>query len=372
MKKRHVIIFWALVIGMALGRGADAQVRVKDIVKIQGADEIRLLGYGLIVGLDASGDGRGALFTIKSISNLMRNFGVQVDPAQIRARNVAAVIVTAELSPFVRRGSSIDVTVSSLGDASSLQGGTLLMTPLRAILPNGPVYVTAQGPVSIGGFNVGGGGGGQVTKNHPVVGQVTNGGNVLIEAAPPEGSSDELTLVLRDPDYTTAARLSRALDERFGIRMTVPLDAGTVFVKVPRSRRSPGRYVEFIAELEGVIVVPDAIAKIVVNEKTGTIVAGERVSITEVAVAHGDLNIRISPTQEETFTGPGGIAATATEGGEITATEEAARFLVLDKTSNVGDVAKALNALKVTPRDIISIFSALKAAGALKAELVIM
>ena len=369
MKKRHVIIFWILVIGMALGRGADAQVRVKDIVKIQGADEIRLLGYGLIVGLDASGDGRGALFTIKSISNLMRNFGVQVDPAQIRARNVAAVIVTAELSPFVRRGSSIDVTVSSLGDASSLQGGTLLMTPLRASLPNGPVYVMAQGPVSIGGFNVGGG---QVTKNHPVVGQVTNGGNVLIEAAPPVGSSDELTLVLRDPDYTTTARLSRALDERFGIRMTVALDAGTVFVKVPRSRRSPGRYVEFIAELEGVIVVPDAIAKIVVNEKTGTIVAGERVSITEVAVAHGDLNIRIAPTQEETFTGPGGIAATATEGGEITATEEAARFLVLDRTSNVGDVAKALNALKVTPRDIISIFSALKAAGALKAELVIM
>ncbi len=347
-----------------------AQVRLKDIAKVQGADEVQMIGYGLIVGLDGTGDGRGV--ALQSVANLMRNLGIQVNPAQIRTKNVAAVMVTARLSPFVRRGSKIDVTVSSVGDAASLQGGTLLMTPLRAQLPDGPVYAMAQGSISIGGFNAGGGGGGgQVTKNHPVVGRVPNGANVLLEAAPPEGASDELTLILSQPDYTTAARLARALDERFGMRMAVPLDAGTVHVAVPRSRRALGSYVEFIAELEGVMVVPDVVARVVINEKTGTIVAGERVSISEVAVAHGDLNIRIAPPTTEVAVG-GGVAAATVGGGEVTATEESARFLVLDRTSNVGDVAKALNALKVKPRDIISIFEALKEAGALKAELVIM
>lgn len=364
------LVFLLLLGTLAPGRWGEAQVRLKDIAKVQGADEVQLLGYGLIVGLDGTGDGRGV--ALQSVANLMRNLGLQVNPAQIRTKNVAAVMVTARLSPFVRRGSQIDVTVSSVGDASSLQGGTLLMTPLRAQFPDGPVYAVAQGSVTIGGFNAGGGGGGgQVTKNHPMVGRVPNGATVQIEAAPPEGASDELTLVLRSPDYTTAARLARALDERFGIRMAVPLDAGTVHVTVPRSRRTPGSYVEFIAELEGVQVVPDAVARVVINEKTGTIVAGERVSISEVAVAHGDLNIRIAPPTAEVAVGGGGAAAVV-GGGEVTATEEAARFLVLDRTSNVGDVARALNALKVKPRDIISIFEALKEAGALKAELVIM
>jgi flagellar P-ring protein precursor FlgI len=281
-------------------------------------------------------------------------------------------MVTGRITPFMRRGARIDVTVSSVGDASSLQGGTLLMTPLRAQLPDGPVYAVAQGPVSIGGFNAGGGGGGgQVTKNHPVVGRVPNGATIQVEAAPPEGSADELVLLLGSPDYTTAARRARALDERFGMRMAVPLDAGTVHVTVPRSRRTPGSYVEFIAELEGVAVVPDVTARVVINEKTGTIVAGENVSISEVAVAHGDLNIRIAPATAEVAAAGGAVAATAA-GGETTATEEAARFLVLDRTTNVGDVAKALNALKVKPRDIIAIFEALKEAGSLKAELVIM
>jgi flagellar P-ring protein precursor FlgI len=369
MNLRHRLLVLILLAGTLTPRMAGAQVRLKDIAKVQGADEVQLLGYGLIVGLDGTGDGRGV--ALQSVANLMRNLGLQVNPAQIRTKNVAAVMVTARLSPFVRRGSPIDVTVSSVGDAASLQGGTLLMTPLRAQFPDGPVYAVAQGSVSIGGFNAGGGGGGQVTKNHPVVGRVPNGATVQIEAAPPEGASDELTLVLRHPDYTTAARLSRALDERFGIRMAVPLDAGTVHVTVPRSRRTPGNYVEFIAELEGVQVVPDAVARVVINEKTGTIVAGERVSISEVAVAHGDLNIRIAPPTAEVAVGGGGAVAVA-GGGEVTATEEAARFLVLDRTSNVGDVARALNALKVKPRDIISIFEALKEAGALKAELVIM
>lgn len=359
----------AALVGILTPGLVGAQSRVKDIARVQGAEEVQLLGYGLIVGLDGTGDGRGV--ALQSVANLMRNLGIQVNPAQIRTKNVAAVMVTGRLSPFVRRGSQIDVTVSSVGDAASLQGGTLLMTPLRSQFPDGPVYATAQGPLSIGGFNAGGGGGGQVTKNHPVVGRVPNGATVQIEGAPPEGASDELTLMLNSPDYTTAARLARAVDERFGMRIAVSLDAGTIHVTVPRSRRTPGNYVEFIAELEAVVVVSDAVARVVINEKTGTIVAGENVSITEVAVAHGDLNIRIAPATAE-VTAAGGAVVGAAAGGETTATEEAARFLVLDRTSNVGDVAKALNALKVKPRDIISIFEALKEAGALKAELVIM
>ncbi len=372
MNLRHRLFALILLVGtLTPWCGARAQARVKDIAKVQGAEEVQLLGYGLIVGLDGTGDGRGV--ALQSVANLMRNLGIQVNPAQIRTKNVAAVMVTARLSPFVRRGAHIDVTVSSVGDAASLQGGTLLMTPLRAQFPDGPVYATAQGAISIGGFNAGGGGGGggQVTKNHPVVGRVPNGATVQVEGAPPEGAADELTLMLNSPDYTTAARMARALDERFGIRMAVPLDAGTIHVTVPRSRRTPGNYVEFIAELEGVMVVSDAVARVVINEKTGTVVAGENVSISEVAVAHGDLNIRIAPATAE-VAAAGGAVVGAAAGGEVTATEEAARFLVLDKTNNVGDVAKALNALKVKPRDIISIFEALKEAGALKADLVIM
>ena len=347
-------------------------VRLKDIAKIQTLQDVQLLGYGLVVGLEGAGDGRGAPFTIQSLANLMRNMGVEVDAQQIRAKNTAAVMVTARMSPFMREGSTLDITVSSVGDASSLEGGVLLMTPLQADPPNGPVVAIAQGPVSIGGFNVTGAGGGAFIRNHPVVGRVPNGAIVQRELVVPGEVTTTLSVVLRNPDYTTAARLARAIDVKFGNRMAQALDAGTIRIEVPRSRRTPGGFIEFIAQLEVITVIPDSKAQVVVNERTGTIVVGEHVAISEVAISHGSLSISIGPQETLQAGVPGGPQAQLQLGGAIEVEEEKPRVLALPPASSVSDVAKALNALKVTPRDIIAIFQALKQAGALKAELVIL
>ena len=347
--------------------------RLKDIADIQTLQDVQLLGYGLVVGLEGNGDGRGSPFTIQALANLMRNMGVEVDPQQIRAKNTAAVMITAQLSPFDRVGTTIDVTVSSVGDASSLEGGVLLMTPLQASPPNGPAMAVAQGPVSIGGFNVAGGGGGAgVSKNHPVVGRIPNGAIVQQELVTPGEVASSLTVLLRDADYTTASRLARAIDIKFGNRIAAALDAATIRLKVPRDRQTRGEFIDFISELEGVSVIPDGRARVVVNERTGTIVVGEHAAISEVAIAHGSLTISIGPTQTLEAGVPSGPQAQLQLGGAVEVEEEKPRVLALPPASSVSDVAKALNALRVTPRDIIAIFQALKQAGALKAELTIL
>ena len=369
------------MLGFVLPEGGQAQfvpafepqsVRLKDIARVQTLQDMQLLGYGLVVGLEGNGDGRGAPFTVQSLANLMRNMGVEVNPQQIRAKNAAAVMVTARLSPFARAGSTIDVTVSSVGDAGSLEGGVLLMTPLNAGPPAGPVMAIAQGPVSIGGFNAEGGGGAAFAKNHPVVGRVPNGAIVQQELTAPGEVTGELTVVLKDADYTTAARLARAIDNGFGIRIASALDAGSIRVRVPRAQQARGAFIEFIAALEGIMVIPDVNARVVVNERTGTIVAGEHVMISEVAISHGSLSISVGPQETLQAGVPGGPQALAQIGGGVEVEEEKPRMLALPPASSVSDVAKALNALKVTPRDIIAIFQALKRAGALKAELIIL
>jgi len=369
------------VASVLFGKGIEAQfgresepqpVRLKDIGQIQTVQDVQLIGYGLVVGLEGTGDGRGAPFTVQSLANLTRNMGVEVDPQTIRARNTASVMVTARVSPVNRTGSSIDVTVSSMGDAASLQGGILLMTPLQADPPNGPIVAMAQGPISIGGFNAEGGGGASVTKNHPVVGRIPNAAIVMQELAPAGQTSNALTVTIREADYTTAARLAHAIDGRFGRSIATALDAGTINVNVPRDSQLPGEFIEFIAKLENVLVIPDLNARVVVNERTGTIVAGEKVMISEVAIAHGSLSISIGPDITAEAGAPGGAQAQLNLGGAVEVDEEKPRVLALPPASNVSDVAKALNALKVTPRDIIAIFQALKRAGALKAELIII
>jgi flagellar P-ring protein FlgI len=348
------------------------QIRLKDIAEVQTLQDAQLLGYGLVVGLEGNGDGRGSPFTIQALANLMRNMGVEVDPQQIRAKNTAAVMVTARLSPFDRVGSRIDVTVSSVGDASSLEGGVLLLTPLQSTPPDGPTLASAQGAVSIGGFNVEGGGGGAFSKNHPVVGRIPNGAIVQQELVAPGEIASSLTVLIRDPDYTTAARLARAIDSKFGNRIAAALDAGTIRLAVPRDRQSRGPFIEFISELETVQVIPDSRARVVVNERTGTIVVGEHVAIAEVAIAHGSLTISIGPTQTLEAGAPSGPQAQLQLGGAVEVEEEKPRVLALPPASSVSDVAKALNALKVTPRDIMAIFQALKESGALKAELTVL
>ena len=377
-------IWWTLMFVVLVGLGSSdpgwaqfvpefepQMMRLKDVSEIQTLQEVQLLGYGLVVGLEGEGDGRGAPFTGQALANMMRNMGVEVDPQQIRSKNTAAAMVTASLSPFSRVGSTIDVTVSSVGDASSLEGGVLLLTPLQANPPNGPIMAVAQGAVSIGGFNVEGGGA-EFSKNHPVVGRVPNGAVVQHELVSPGEVASALTVLLRDPDYTTAARLARAVDIRFGHRMSSALDAGTIRVEVPRSRQSPGEFIEFISELENVTVIPDSKARVVVNERTGTIVAGEHIAIAEVAISHGNLTISISPGATMQAGMPEGPQAQLQLGGAVEVDESKPRMLALPPASSVSDVAKALNALRVTPRDIIAIFQSLKQVGALKAELVIL
>jgi flagellar P-ring protein precursor FlgI len=334
----------------------------------------QLLGYGLIVGLNGTGDSSSASFTFQSIVSMLQKFGITVPKSEITVKNVAAVVVTAELPPFIREGSRIDVTVSSLGNASNLQGGILLMTPLQG--PDGNVYAVAQGPVSIGGFNAGTdegtAGGMSVQKNHPTVGRVPNGALIEREVAMDFVSGNMVRVVLAKPDFTTCDRLVKAINKEFESSPAAAYDAGSVKVSIPFEYAN--NVIGLIARLEKIEVSPDAVAAIVINERTGTIVAGERVKISTVAVSHGNLSIEIKSRYKISQPLPFSRAGTTSTVSEYEATveEEKARMLVLTEGVDIGEVANALNALGVTPRDMISIFQAMKEASALQAELRIM
>jgi len=346
-------------------------VRVKEIAQLEGLGPTKLIGYGLVVGLDGSGDSRRSMATLQSVANMLKRFGITVPQRELRADNVAAVMVTADLPPFAKPGSRIDVQVSSLGDAESLEGGTLLLTPL--VDASGTVYAVAQGPVSIGGFNINTIGGEKVRKNYALVGRVPNGAVVKKEApgAVPDGGT--LRLILKNPDFTTAARVAEAINQQFGRDIAVAVDAGAVELTVPEESRSPGKLVAFLSQLEAVEAEPDQVAKVVVNERTGTVVIGGDVRISAVAVAHGNLTVRITTTpiisQPAPFSQGQTVVVPETQ---TTVRTERASLTVIQDTASVDDLVKALNALGVTPRDLIAIFQALKEAGALKAELVIL
>lgn len=344
---------------------AASAVRIKDLASVQMGEEIPLTGMGLVIGLEGTGDGRRSEFTFQMMANMMHHMKLAVTPEQVRVRNVAGVNVSATLSPFQRKGSHIDVHIASMGDASSLQGGTLLQSVL--VGPDGTPYVTAQGPISIGGFNLGGGGAGSVRKNHSVVGNVPNGGIVVAEAPKLEELEKEVVLMLYQSDYTTAARMSYAIDEHFGeVRLARAIDPGTVLIELDPLRSEPQAMVEFIAELEKIRVVPDLPARVVVNERTGTVIIGENVSVSAVAMSHGSLKLKIP-----------GEAGGDVFGGEAEVIEEPDRLHPIISSFDVGamptvrELVRNLNALGVTPRDLISILQSLKVAGALRAELVI-
>lgn len=341
------------------------QVRIKDLAKVQMGEEISLTGIGLVNGLEGTGDGRRAEFTFQMLSNMMKNMNLAVNPEQVRVRNVAGVSVTAVLSPFARKGSHIDVHVASLGDASSLQGGSLMQSSL--IGPDGTVYVTAQGPLSIGGFNLGGGAPGSVRKNHTVVGNVPGGGIVIEEVERLEQLDPKITLMLYDTDWTTASRMAYEIEAHFGEPdLARPMDPGTVVIDLDEFRSQPDAMVDFIAELEKIRVIPDLPARVVVNEKTGTVIIGENVSVSAIAIAHGNLKLKIP--------GDGGEDLF---GGGVEVEEEPDRLHPIISSFDVGamptvrELVRNLNALGVTPRDLIAILQSLKTAGALRAELII-
>ncbi len=352
---------------------ASRAARIKDIAHVQGTRSEQLIGYGLVVGLNGTGDGR-SLFTNQSTASMLNKFGVQVDPGDIKSQNVAAVMVTASLQSFDKPGGTLDVTVSSVGESSSLQGGVLLRTQLFGY-DGKTLYAVAQGPVSIGGFNVGGQGGGasaSIQRNHPVVGRVPGGAQIW--RALEVGFIDDwrIMLTLESSDFTTARRLDQVVDNHFGSDIALPIDGLSAYVTIPEEYRDPGRIIEFISELENLDVTPATSARVVINERTGTIAIGENVSVTPVQIAHGGLTVTIGTgmSVSQPSTPLGGGAALTTPTATASAVEDIRKFIEMGGTA--GDLVTALNVMQVTPRDIIAIFQALKEAGALNAKLVIM
>jgi flagellar P-ring protein precursor FlgI len=361
------LIFFMLTSSTLLIPDAGA-VRIKDIADIKGVRGNQLVGYGLVVGLEGTGDTDDSLFTIQSLASLLEKMGVTVQPADIEdVENVAAVMVTTDLPAFATLGSRIDVLVSSIGDAENLQGGTLLFTPLKAA--DGRVYAVAQGPVSTGGFAVSGNSGDQVQKNFPTVGRVVGGALVEKEIHSNFNQKDSLTLALHKADFTTATRVAQAINRAFYSQLAQTENGGSIQVKVPDNYR--GKTVQFVTMIESLGVTPDMVSKIVVNERTGTVIMGENVRISTIAIAHGNLSIQIDESQNVSQPLPfsrGGETVVTPE-SDILVKEGKNPLFLVESGVSIREVVKALNVLGVTPRDLIAIFQALKVAGALQAEL---
>ena len=347
---------------------ADASVtRIKDIAKVQGVRSNQLMGYGLVVGLPGTGDSDDTRQMIQSTVSLLRNFGITVNAADLDSDNVAAVMVTATLPPFVREGDTIDVTVSSMGDADSIQGGTLLQTPLRAA--NGDVYAVAQGSVSTGGF-VAGRGNNRAQRNFPTAGNIPNGAIVERTLEDELGKNGQISLSLANSDFTTAARITNSINSAYG-NVAHAANPGRIDINIPNYYRT--NIVQFVASIEELPVIPDNIAKVVVSERTDTIVMGGNVTVDECAITQGGLSIRINRTESLSQPNPFSYGTSMiVKNVELNAREETSSSIVMPATTSVSDVIGALNAVGATPRDCISILQAMKAAGAIHAVLEII
>lgn len=372
MRKISAILL-AVLLGITLAvpalSAAQVSARIKDVAKVQGVRSNQLVGYGLVVGLGGTGDSNKSTFTIQSVANMLKSFGVFIETSQLKPKNVAAVMVTANLPPFVKPGDAIDVTVSSMGDAKSLQGGTLLQTPLRAA--NGQVYAVGQGSVSIGGYAAGSGGSSQ-QKNFLTAGTIPSGAFVEKEVpmAFTDKNRDKITLALSQPDFTTASRICDSIAQRFG-QIASAQDPGTVVVYIPSYYSD--NVVSFVAAIEELPITPDVAAKVIINERTGTVVVGSNVTIDQVAVAQSGLTVKIGQTTNVSQPPPlSGGNTVVTKDTSVEVKEQPAGLIELPGASTVGDVVSALNAVGATPREVITILQAIKAAGALHADLQIM
>ncbi len=363
MKKSLIISFVLLFILQVPAQ------RIKDIAYFTGESSQQVIGYGLAVGLAGTGDSQRSSFTIQSVTSMLKRFGITVPQTDLRTKNVAAVMVTTVLNSYLKPGANFDITVSSLGDASSLLGGTLLMTPLSGM--DGKVYGYAQGSISVGGYDIRTSTGSRAARNHALAGRVPRGGILKLALEEGSPSNTELSLFIRDPDMTTSNNVANSINADLGDTAAVPVDAGEVKIRVPEDRRN--NLVGFISELESLDVEVDAIAKVVLNERTGTVVAGSNVRIQPVTISHGSLNITIK--SYPVISQPGAFSGgTTTVYNNLVpyAEQDSTSAIAISGASNVQEVAAALNSLKVSPQDIIAIFQALKEAGALIAELVII
>jgi flagellar P-ring protein precursor FlgI len=365
MKKRCSLIALICVVFCTAVFGAGA--RLKDVASLEGVRDNQLMGYGVVVGLAGTGDKRQTMFSAQTLTNLLKRMGVSVDPLLIQVRNIAAVMVTANLPPFAQPGTRIDITAAAIGDATNLQGGLLLMTPLKAA--DGQVYAVAQGPVVTGGFVAGRGGNAQIL-NHPTVGRLPEG--AIVERAPPTvAPSSHLKLQLHEADFTTAARIVDVLNQRFaadGLIVAKAESAAVVAVDVPAAYSA--RPVEFVAEMENLTVEASHREKIVINERTGTIVLGKDITISPVAILHGALRVEIQTVLDVSQPAPlSGGKTTVTPETNVTAQENKAQNILLRDGATVEDLVRALQAIGSTPRDVISVLQNMRAAGALDAEI---
>jgi flagellar P-ring protein FlgI len=358
---------------------AQQGVRIKDVASITGLEDVQLFGYGLVVGLAGSGDRHQTVFTAQTVNNMLKNMGIELPDKYMRTRNVAAVMVTGTLTPFKRQGTRLDITVSSLGDATSLEGGTLLLTPIQG--PDGIIYASAQGPLATGGYDIRDRGLVHIKKNHVLVGRIPDGAIVQKEFVFNVLEGKDLSLSLHTPDFTSALALAESINGHFGktgtARIAHPVDAATVELYYHiLSRDSKGSYinlVEFISIVENITFNIASKAKVVVNERTGTIVAGGQVRIAPIAVTHGGVKVEIVNVPEVVQPQPFTLGrAEVIPNPEMVVEEKEAEMVVLDGTTTVSDLAQALNSLGVSPRDVIAILQAVKQAGALHAELIVL
>ncbi len=345
--------------------------RVKDLADVEGVRGNQLVGYGLVVGLDGSGDQTSQTpFTVQSLRNMLSQFGITVpDNVNPQLRNVAAVSVHADLPAFAKPGSTIDVTVASIGNAKSLRGGSLLMTPLKGI--DGQVYAVAQGNLVVGGFGASGNDGSRVTVNIPSAGRIPNGASVERHSPATFAGGDYLSLNLHTPDFTTSARLAGRINQTMGPDVAEPLDAVSVRVRAPLD---PGQRTAFVAALENLEIEPDqASARIIVNSRTGTVVIGSSVRVTPAAVAHGSLVVTISEDPFVSQPAPFGNGDTVVVAdSEVTVTEEDSRMFLFAPGTSLNEIVEAVNRVGAAPGDLVAILEALKQAGALRAQLIVI
>ena len=359
----------ALALILSLLAGQAWAARIKDVADFRGVRNNFLWGYGLVVGLNKTGDGNSNKVTRQAIVNMLENMGMTVTPDMVKSGNCAVVVVTANLPPFAKAGTTVDITVNSVGDAKSLQGGTLLLTPLRA--GDNQIYVVAQGPVSLGGGYSVSGGGDSVQKNHPTVGVVPSGGIVEREVDFCFGRMGYVELSLRVPDFTTVSRVGQAINRELGENVAGTVDAATVRIDIPREYQ--GNLVALVAKIENIEVRTDSLAKVVVNERTGTVVMGENVRIGTVAVAHGNLNIQVQSHTSVSQPQPlSGGTTQVIQNKDIYVTEGRNNLFIISGGPTIDDLVRALNAVGASPRDLIAILQAIKAAGALEARLEII
>ena len=363
--KLRTSAFFPLLLLHAAADSAQA-ARLKDLVAIEGVRDNQLVGYGLVVGLAGTGDRRQATFSAQSLTNLLERMGVSVSPAAIRVANTAAVLVTATLPPFAQPGMHLDITAAAIGDASNLQGGILVLTSLRG--SDGQVYAVAQGPVMTGGFSSGKSGNAQ-TVNHPTVGRGV-GAATVERSAPSVAPTGTIHLQVRQSDFTTTTRIVEAVNQKFKAEKPPAHadNAGLVSVAVPAGYST--RVTEFISELENLAVEADRPARVVINERTGTIVLGKDVRVSPVAILHGNLSVEIQTVMQVAQPNP--MTAGTTEvvpQTSVSTKEEKARNVVLKQGATVEELVRALASIGSTPRDVIAILQNLRAAGALEAEI---